>query len=331
IDKIQNEIDLFKVSECSICILEECQTFLPKTKSLKIFQQNVRSIKRNIDGLLPILIKSNLGWDYIVLTDCWLPSTPYIPIGYNFSATTKNLTQNEGVVVYYRQDLVATIEEPEILDANCLLVKPSNNTIILTIYRPPGYKNIDNFIQSLHNALLKYSSIQNIVVLGDMDIDIGENCKDVSSFTFLEMLALHGILPAHTFPTHSKTCLDHVLLKTKKTAHCLVLQTSLTDHDSVVLYLASWQQTSTPRTKKCIDHVSLSCNLKNSYFNPLYLFQNFHPHSFVLFPTNVHEVSTIVNNLKLNTAAGLDGIPPEILKTNVDTLSDPIAFICNLT
>ncbi|VVD00216.1 unnamed protein product [Leptidea sinapis] len=217
------------LSESSICSIDECQTFLPKTKSLKIFQQNVRSIKRNIDGLLPILIKSNVDWDYI----------------------------------------------------------------------------------------------------------------DVSSFTFLDMLAFHGILPAHTFPTHSKTCLDHVLLKTKKNSHCL-LQGAKNNNKKLwktikeITYSNKPHQCyleliSTPNPQYKINNINqfFTCVGKtlaekitkniNTQTTPIAL--KSHPHSFVLFPTNVHEVSTIINNLKLNSAAGLDGIPPEILKTNVSYLS----------
>ncbi|XP_063837548.1 probable RNA-directed DNA polymerase from transposon BS isoform X1 [Ostrinia nubilalis] len=45
------------------------------------------------------------------------------------------------------------------------------------------------------------------------------------------------MLPAHCFPTHSKTCLDHLILKTKLQASCYVAETSLTDHDTILFTL----------------------------------------------------------------------------------------------
>lgn len=70
------------------------------------------------------------------------------------------------------------------------------------------------------------------------------------------MLAFHGILPGHTLPTHNKTCLDHVLLKTRLAAHCLVLHTTLTDHNSVALYLLMKQKIKPPKITSRINYES---------------------------------------------------------------------------
>lgn len=257
-----------------LCKAEQCSSFLPNTPNiyLKILQQNIRSLKCNIDGLLPIIISSNVSWDYIVLTECWLPSNPNIPHieGYNHSATTNNLTQNEGVVVYYRRDLAVHIEEPDFHDANCLAIKPNKCTVMLAIYRPPGYRNINKFIESMNNILIKYSKIQNIIIVGDINIDITDSNKDINSNLYLDMLAFHGILPGHTLPTHNKTCLDHVLLKTRLAAYCLVLETTLTDHYSVALYFPTRQQLKPPNITNRINYESLTHELKKFDFSFLY-------------------------------------------------------------
>lgn len=144
-------------------------------------------MKCNVDGLLPIIINSNVSWDYIVLTECWLPTTPNIPhiLGYNHSATSNNLTQNEGVVVYYRRDLAVQVEEPDILDANCLAIIPNERTVVLAVYRPPGYRNINKFIDSMNNILLKYSKLPNIIIVGDINIDISESNSDSNTYLYL--------------------------------------------------------------------------------------------------------------------------------------------------
>lgn len=51
------------------------------------------------------------------------------------------------------------------------------------------------------------------------------------------MLACHGILAGHTEITHFRTCLDHMMIKSKREATCLILDTSITDHQPVALSL----------------------------------------------------------------------------------------------
>ena len=265
-------------------------------KGLKLLQQNIRSLKRNMAGLSPLVVRSGVSWDCIVLTECWLPSNPNIPhlSGYSHSATTKNHTQNEGVVVYHRSDLIMAIKEPELAEANCLVMIPDKHTVVLAIYRPPGYKNVNNFIQSLNNLLIKYSSVQNVIVLGDINIDICESSSDPNSSPYLDMLAFHGLLPAHTLPTHNKTCLDHILLKTKSPACSLVLQTSLTDHNSVALAIDTRLVHKPAKIINKINHSSLSEDIKAVDFSHLYRLEDANE------ATN-YFIETVQTLIKLNT------------------------------
>ena len=53
-------------------------------------------------------------------------------------ATCKNFTQNEGVVVYSNTKISLKVEEPDIIDANCLILKIDFEFVVVAIYRPPG-------------------------------------------------------------------------------------------------------------------------------------------------------------------------------------------------
>lgn len=163
------------------------------------------------------------------------------------------------------------IDEPHLQDANCLIVTLDCNTIIVAIYRPPGYKNIDPFIQSL-NTLLLQLKYANVILIGDINIDIRANNIDNRSPVYLNLLASHGILPAHYLPTHGATCLDHVMVKTKLPAACYVAESSVTDHDSLVFVL-NYQQLPQPSNLsqfKKIDYNSLDNDMKTLNFNDLY-------------------------------------------------------------
>lgn len=236
-----------------------------------MFIQNIRSIKCNLTGLLSVLVNTRITWDCIVLTECWLPSTPNIPVvdGYNSYATVKNSSQNEGVVVYFKNQFIISVEEKELAEANCLIVKSNGNTITIAIYRPPGYKNVNNFIQSLNELLQHYSSVQNIIILGDINIDIASSSTDCNKAPYLDMLAYNGCLPAYTTPTHGKTCLDHVLLRTRLSAKCLILPTSLTDHESIALYISSPLKAKPPKFIDRLDLPAFDKAIKLVDFSPI--------------------------------------------------------------
>lgn len=93
-------------------------------------------------------------------------------------------------------------------------------------------------MNSLNDLLKSIAKYRNIVLAGDINIDISNNCEDSRTIEYLTMTAYHGMLPAHTIPTrYNRSCLDYLLLKTIRHAFCYVAHTSVTDHDTVLLFL----------------------------------------------------------------------------------------------
>ncbi|CAB3235085.1 unnamed protein product [Arctia plantaginis] len=224
-------------------------------------------------GFITTLARTNIDWDILVLTECWLPNTHNIPDlpGYNYFFTTSNLTQNEGVVVYVHKNLQCTVVEPPFLDANCLQVTINNNTSLLALYRPPGYRDATNFLASLNDILTRIDHFSDIVVAGDININIHEQCQDLVKHNYLNLLASHGLLPAHSLPTRQNACLDHIILKTRKPATTLVANSSLTDHDTVLLYLST--RISKIKTKKFVNRINyeqLDADFKRLDFSEVY-------------------------------------------------------------
>lgn len=106
---------------------------------LKLLTQNIRSISVNISGFLMLLSRLNLTQDIVVLIERWLSCNSKIPPidGYNHYFSSKNINQNDGVVVYMRKDIKeVTIIEPVLVDANCMLIRIGRKTVILAVYRP---------------------------------------------------------------------------------------------------------------------------------------------------------------------------------------------------
>lgn len=234
------EIDRISVSDAKACRVEDCMNLLSHTtKSLNILTQNIRSISRNFDSFAVLLSRLKVKCDIIVLTECWLSCNPTLPRldGYDCHTTVKCMNQNDGVAVFIRRNLCASVEESICQQCNCLLIKIGSDTAIAAVYRSPSNKNVDNFIGSLNAILTSLTSYKNICVIGDININICNDSYDARSYDYLNLCSFHGLLPAHTLPTRDKSCLDHVILKTKNPAITLVINSSITDHDTVLLSL----------------------------------------------------------------------------------------------
>lgn len=236
-----NDLDRFSVSDSKYCDVEECKQYLTRfTNSLTVLTQNIRSIYKNFDNLSIYLQRVQCDFDVIILTECWLNHKYNLPTlaGYNRFSSKANYNQNDGVVIYAKNNLQITVEEPLLLDCNRQLIKIGSDVVILALYRPPSFKKIDIFLESLNNLLSSLSSVKHIILTGDINININLNCSETTAQDYLNLCSFHGLLPAHSLPTHlSGSCLDHVMLKTYNPSFTLVNNSSLTDHSAVLLSL----------------------------------------------------------------------------------------------
>ena len=67
----------------------------------------------------------------------------------------------------------------------------------------------------------------------------------------------------------------------------------------------------------------------NSNRKPKYYLKSQIPRSFLLSPTNPHEISDIINNLKVSKSTGTCPIPTNLLKVARAYISVPFSDICN--
>lgn len=233
LEAINRDLDALSVAKFIGCDVEEANQYIPTTKiTLNIICQNIRSINCNFSNFITLVQRSNIAWDIIVLSECWLQSAKYIPAihGYSYISTTRNNTQNEGIVIYFNKQLKIEFDEPPIENANSLLVKVNNEYCILCIYRPPSSRDTTNFTASLDTVLSSLSNFRSIILCGDINLDINPTGIDHRANDYLNMLAGHAMLPGYTEPTHGRTCLDHIIIKSKCEVTCFLFNSSVTDH-----------------------------------------------------------------------------------------------------
>lgn len=249
--------------------LKHCKRYIKKSKkSLTLITQNIRSINHNFNDFELLLSRIDFDVELIVLTECWLSSNTIIPsiTGYTSYITEKQINQNSGVTVYVKDNLKQVkVSEPQIDDANCLLIEIHNHTAIICIYRPPSVFSVNKFQIALDKLLNDLKKYQNIILVGDINIDIKVGNTDGRSTEYLNLLASHTLLPVHTIPTRLANCIDHCLAKTKNETSTIICQTTITDHYTVIVnfYNDSINKHDIPNKTQQTDYQALLKELSN--------------------------------------------------------------------
>lgn len=177
---------------------EECNSVFSQAQQqicMKILQQNIRSLNHNFDDMLVILERLSLDIDFVILTECWLSKVTNIPQleNYHSYATLNNLNQNDGVVLYVKKKIQCKVEELKLSEASGLLMTKGQDFAVLCIYRPPSFTNIDRFLESLNIILTELKQYKNVIIMGDINVDIAPENNDKRSDDYLLLLASHGL------------------------------------------------------------------------------------------------------------------------------------------
>lgn len=231
-----------------------------KSTDFTIIAQNIRSIYKNFDDLSVSLANFDFETDLLVLTECMLDDNKPVPQLRNYKtfSTVKHVNKCDGVVVYIKNTYKSTIREIKLTDASCVQVT-LHGYIILCIYRSPSNKHADEFISSLCNHLDSMKSQKNIVITGDINININTTDKLIehtyerkNRLSYLNMLASNGLFPGHLLPTRELSCLDHFILKmgmSASSATVIVFDSTITDHRMILLKITNIIKTSQNKLK----------------------------------------------------------------------------------
>lgn len=129
------------------------------------------------------------------------------------------INQNDGVVVYIKKLLQGKFKEVGLINASCRQQQSVNT--ILCIYRSPSNINATGFIESLSSHLDSLTGYNNIIIAGDINVNIAPTeIKPTHEYNnranYLSALSSCRILAGHTIPTRGYNCLDHYMLKINK-------------------------------------------------------------------------------------------------------------------
>lgn len=196
---LQNSVsydpELININCHAISMPETCKNTMSPGHNFTILTLNIRSLEKNFNCFYTTLCRFTIKIEVIVLTECWLNETSIIPNipGYSAHNTKAMRNQNSGVVIYVENSHSASVYDHSTFNSDCLLVKINNLVSVLGIYRSPCTRSVDDFLELLDNLLSKIRDQANIVVCGDININITPALNQTSCADYLCLLAEHAL------------------------------------------------------------------------------------------------------------------------------------------
>lgn len=280
INDILKEIDASSYKSTSfICLPEDCRQHLISStpRNFNLLHLNIRSVSKNFDHLQVLINQTKISFDVVILTECWLSKVACIPVldGFLSHSSITNYNQNDGIIIYTRLGLQATVREPKFEGGNCLVCELGGSELaVVAVYRSPSLNSNSNFNSFLSHLDGVYSSISrysNIVLMGDMNLDLCPTNRSDRTVDYLMLNASHGLLPTHLTPTRLERCLDHIFLKSNLSSTSLILESHITDHKPIFLNISNFDSPRKSLHKVTrLDYPAIIADLENLDFSPMY-------------------------------------------------------------
>ncbi|KAJ8982402.1 hypothetical protein NQ317_017204 [Molorchus minor] len=207
--------------------------------------------------------------------------------GYEIIYNDGKYNQNDGTIMYVKNDLEYNYKIINLSEKNraiLLNLMFSGKIIkILSLYKNPPY-SVPEFIDSLRNTFidLNIGNCDYFMVVGDINIDILEkeiHATVVDYLNLMNEMGMVSLINDYTRVTESsKTCLDHIFIKTNTDKELLlpiIIKTTLTDHYCTYLQIVingKGENKYAPKTNlfKNINYKALGNLLQNESWDTVY-------------------------------------------------------------
>lgn len=238
-----NDIEIPNIETCEFNTSQECKMYVNnlnrKRNSFIIAHYNVTSLNKNYEEL-SVHVR-NHDFDVIVCSETRLLVNPNVfdIQGYVTLYSESKVNQNDGTVAYIKDTIkhdtkLVKIGQCQAIEINIKKIC-NTNLKILAMYRPPS-TDVNLFLDGLSEYMtVNDNSNDNFIFIGDINIDISSDSSIAEKYK--NILESEGCLSVINKPTriqgNSKTTIDHIFIKSNKTAQSLkgfVLNSKFTDH-----------------------------------------------------------------------------------------------------
>lgn len=210
---------------------------------------NIRSMIKNFTTLQQTIHNCKIPIDVIVITEAGISSNIeqlYNLSGYTMYSHLRSSRRGGGIIVYIKSHfkftpIQYTTWSFENLTGSLKINEIDKEIVICAVYRPPRY-NKRLFVKELDKYIMEYSSKQNLLLVGDTNIDL--KCIDSHRHSFLETLSEHGLMCGISDYTRiekklnkiTQSCIDHFFARLPTLRpYTAVLDVVLADHRAITL------------------------------------------------------------------------------------------------
>lgn len=228
------------------------------TNLLTLIHLNIRSIRTNFDEILVLLNCLSHNLDFIILSEIWINDfevSMYNIDNYNCFAQCRSENKSGGIITYVNKKLdFMKISDVKLLSCEIvILYSKTFDLCLIALYRSHSYSI--EFFNSELNLVLSHLNYKNIILVGDINIDISLNNINISSY--LDQLAFYGFDSYVNIPTRvtreTSSCIDHIFFKSKCnfSLNTAIFHTDITDHFPIFSSI-NCSNNNIQTSKKCI-------------------------------------------------------------------------------
>ena len=226
---------LFNPFDSITCQYYDENEFISANKNgdvfLNMFSMNIRSLPKHGGELVNFIGCMETKFDVIILTEIGARNLSVVlnlfP-NYSFHCVRPHNNNYGGIGIYTHDSLLNVVLRDDVMltkSCNCskcefesLFIEFMYNGLSFTvggIYRHPS-GNITHFVSSLETILTKLDDRKNVILAGDMNIDLVKHTNG-NVISYMSTMMSYRYLPYVTLPTRitqfSTTCIDHIFVK----------------------------------------------------------------------------------------------------------------------
>lgn len=224
---------------------------------------NARSIRKHFDEFQCLLSTSRHPFAIICISETWLSDADknlYCFPSYSSEYCHRDTSNHGGAAIFlhsslkYKRRLDLALNVPDCESVWVEIDKSTfgslnKNTIFGCIYRSPS-SSIQNFCSAFDKVLhLITDENKNVVVLGDININLLDDCSSVNEYS--NCYQGHGLETLINIPTRcsdqgTSTLIDHALTNILTPPEAFVIRANITDHYLIALRFHSTRKDKNP-------------------------------------------------------------------------------------
>ena len=210
---------------------------------LFVLHLNICSLVNKLDDLNVFLAQlDNCSFDIICITETWLDVDSPFDMYQIPNYTPFHLCRDGrggGVSVYVRSCFIANkldnlcgvTPDIEYMFISCSM--HNKRIAVGTIYRPPA-RDTEVFLNTLDNMLSNISGFNEVIILGDFNLNLLNTETNTMASNFLNMMNSHFLIPTITKPTridaNSSTLIDNIFICKPNSFSSGNINSDLSDH-----------------------------------------------------------------------------------------------------